>query len=199
LPLARFFLGAAGPLDRLARRLVPSFAPSASHGYRVEPVGFEEFREQANAILRRFSVRPAWSAEEFTWLIGLAGDNTSRGDLKCRRFVDPKGKTAGLLLYFGKPKGIARVLNLVCVEGKEREIVEQMCAFLDAEGYCDARGMAQPFFMKAILRQRQLTFRHSGYFCLLSRHPEVIDAALRNDIYLGGLASESWSNLLVEF
>lgn len=187
------------PVDRVVRLLVPSFTPAARRGYRVEPAGFEEFREYANTVLERFYVRPAWSAEEFSWLIGLARQNTACGSLYCRKILDGKGETAGFVLYFGEANGIARVLNLVCAQGREQEVVEHLCAFFDAEGYCDARGMAQPFLMKAILRQRQLTFRHSGYFCVVSRHPEIVGAALRDDIYVGGLASESWSNLLVAF
>ncbi|WP_246225909.1 GNAT family N-acetyltransferase [Chelativorans xinjiangense] len=187
------------PLDRLARRLLPSFKPATAPGYRVEPAGYEEFREYASTVLKRFYVRPAWSAGEFSWLIGLASQNLTCGTLNCRKVLDPKGETAGFVLYFGEANGIARVLNLICTQGREREVVGQLCAFFDTEGYCDARGMAQPFLMKAIMRQRQLTFRHSGYFCMVSRHSEIVDAALSGDMYIGGLASESWSNLLVAF
>ncbi|MCT7376264.1 GNAT family N-acetyltransferase [Chelativorans salis] len=187
------------PLDRLARRLLPSFKPAAGPGYRIAPAGYEEFREYACTVLKRFYVRPAWSREEFSWLIGLASQNTACGPLNCRKILDPKGETAGFVLYFGEANGIARVLNLICAQGREREVIEQLCAFFDAEGYCDARGMAQPFLMKAIMRQRQLTFRHSGYFCMASRHPEIVDAVLDDNMYIGGLASESWSNLLVAF
>lgn len=188
-PLAR-------PLDWLARRLVHSFKPAAETGYRIEPASFEEFRRQAENLLRRFSVRPVWSAEEFSWLIGLAGKNAACGSLNCRRIVNKEGETIGLMLYFGQPNRIARILNVICQEGSERDVIDQMLAFLDAEGYCEARGMAQPFFMRAMMRQRQLTFKHSGYFCFASRHPEIVEAALHDDIYIGGLASERWSNLV---
>ena len=189
----------AGPLDGLARRLVASFTPTAESGYRVEPASFEEFRQQAEILLKRFSVRPVWSAEEFSWLISLAGKNTACGSLNCRKILDRNGETVGLVLYFGQPKRIARVLNVICLEGRERQVIEQMLAFFDSEGYCEARGTAQPFLMKALMRQRQLTFKHSGYFCFATRHSEIVTAALNDDIYVGGLASERWSNLVAGF
>jgi len=195
LPLRPF----AHLLDRLARRLVSSFKPAAEAGYRVEQASFEEFRQHAETLLKRFSVRPVWSPEEFSWLVALAGRNTACGSLNCRTIVGPQGETIGLVLYFGQPGRIARVLNVICPEGREREMTEQTLAFLDREGYCEARGMAQPFLMKAIMRQRQLTFKHSGYFCFATRHREIVDAALGDDIYIGGLASERWSNLVVDF
>jgi hypothetical protein len=74
-----------------------------------------------------------------------------------------------------------------------------MFSSLDAEGYAAASGISQPFMMNAISRQRWLSFKHRGYFCLVTRHAEITDAALRNDIYIGGLASESWSRLLTDF
>ncbi|WEX11819.1 GNAT family N-acetyltransferase [Chelativorans sp. AA-79] len=188
---------AAAPFDLLARRFFSSFTPAAEPGYRVESAELEEFRQHADRLLQRFSVRPVWSEEEFSWLVGLAAKNTSCGTLNCRKVLDRDEETIGAVLYFGQPKGIARVLNIICEKGREREFIEQICAFFNAEGYCDARGMAQPFLMKAIMRQRQLTFKHSGYFCLTTRHPEIVHAALHDDIYVGGLASESWSNLVV--
>lgn len=94
---------------------------------------------------------------------------------------------------------MATVLNLVCEEGRERDVAAAMFARLDAEGYAVAVGMAQPFLMNAISRQRWLSFRHRGYFCMVTRHADLKEAAERNDIYIGGLASETWSRLLTDF
>ena len=102
-------------------------------------------------------------------------------------------------LYFGKAGERATVLNIVCEAGREFAVTSQMFHALDAEGYALAVGSSQPFLMNAISRQRWLSFHHRGYFCMVTRHADLKDAAQRNDIYVGGLASESWSRLLTDF
>jgi hypothetical protein len=53
--------------------------------------------------------------------------------------------------------------------------------------------------MNALGRQSFLRLRHRGYFCVATRHDEINQAVLENDIYIGGLASEDWSRLLTDF
>jgi hypothetical protein len=165
----------------------------------VKPASLDEFRLCAAPMLRRFSIRPSWSKSEFDWLFNVASMNKCLGALQCRKVIHEDGRTIGAFLFFGKPRGMASVLNVLCEEGREAEVTAAMFACLDAEGYAAARGMAQPFLMNAISRQRWLLFRHRGYFCMVTRHAEVKAAALGNDIYIGGLASESWSRLLTDF
>ena len=82
---------------------------------------------------------------------------------------------------------------------REVEVIGHLGAALDAEGSALASGAAEPFRMNGSLRQRWLRFRSGGHFCMATRHPEIVDAARSNDIYIGGLASESWSRLLTDF
>jgi hypothetical protein len=53
--------------------------------------------------------------------------------------------------------------------------------------------------MNALGRQRLMSFRHRGYFCISTRHDDLKQAALLGDIYIGGLASEQWSRMLTDF
>jgi hypothetical protein len=75
----------------------------------------------------------------------------------------------------------------------------QVFADLDGLGHVSAQGMAQPFLMNAVLRQRHLVHRHTGYFCLVTRHADLKAAAMSDGFYAGGLASERWSRLLHDF
>ena len=150
-------------------------------------------------MLQRFAVRPVWSRSEFNWLTAVAGLNTTLGELFCREVLNESGRVIGAYLYFGKVGETATVLNIVCEAGREFDVTAQMFHSLDAEGYAFAVGSAQPFLMNAISRQRWLSFHHRGYFCMVTRHADLKDAAQRNDIYVGGLASESWSRLLTDF
>lgn len=196
---SRVVVGVLRLIDRALRRLRPSMRPKAEGECRIEAAGVEEFLQCASPMLERFAIRPAWSRAEFDWLVCVASMNRSLGTLQCRKVVLADGRTIGAFLFFGKQGAVATVLNLVCEEGRERDVAAAMFARLDAEGYAVAVGMAQPFLMNAISRQRWLSFRHRGYFCMVTRHADLKEAAERNDIYIGGLASETWSRLLTDF
>ncbi len=196
---SRVVVGVFRMIDRALRRLRPSMRPKAEGECRIEAAGVETFLECASPMLERFAIRPAWSRAEFDWLVRVASMNRSLGTLQCRKVVLADGRAIGAFLFFGKRGDVATVLNLVCEEGCERDVAAAMFAQLDAESYALAVGMAQPFLMNAISRQRWLSFRHRGYFCMVTRHADLKEAAERNDIYIGGLASETWSRLLTDF
>ena len=196
---ARPVVAALRLFDRAFRRWVPSSKPSGANGCRAQAASPDEFLRCAAAMLERFSVRPTWSKAEFDWLVSVASMNGSLGALECRKVIRDDGRTIGAFLFLGSPKGMASVLNVLCEEGRETDVTAAMFACLDAEGYAVATGMAQPFLMNAISRQRRLFFRHRGYFCMVTRHADIKEAALSGDIYIGGLASESWSRLLTDF
>jgi uncharacterized membrane protein YobD (UPF0266 family) len=129
----------------------------------------------------------------------MARMNVSLGELHCRTVQDEKGKTIGAFLFFGRKNKSATVLNILSARGSELDVIRQMFRFLGDEDYALASGMAQPFLMNAFYRQPMMTFKHRGYFCITTSHEDLKQAALSNDIYIGGLASENWSRMLTDF
>lgn len=186
-------------IDRALLRLKPSLRPAPAAGCSTEQVSPNAFFDCAKTMTQRFPVRPLWTKAEFDWLVGIAALNERLGELHCRSVHDAEGRRIGVFLFQGKAKATASVLNMLCEEGRESEVADQMFACLAQEGYALATGMAQPFMMRAISRQSLLTFRHRGHFCLVTRHADIADTAARNEILIGGLASESWSRLLNDF
>lgn len=184
--------------DRLILNWKPSLHPSPSAGCQTRNTTLPTFLACAASMMERFSIHPIWSKEDFDWLISIAATNRRLGTLQCRT-VESKGQTIGAFLFFANPGGNATVLNLLCEEGREAEVMHQMFASLAQDGHVASTGMAAPFVMNAIMRQRQLTFRHRGYFCIHSRHTDLKSTAKTGDIYIGGLASESWSKLVTGF
>lgn len=196
---SRLVVGILGIADRALRRWRPSLRAASTRGCQAEDASLDAFFQCTAPMLARFSVRPAWSKREFEWLVQVASLNRSLGSLQCRIVRAEDGSMIGAFLFFGRANRTANVLNVLCEEGRELDVTAAMFASLDRDGYAVAAGMGQPFLMNAISRQRWLSFRHRGYFCLITRHAELKEAALRNDIYIGGLASESWSRLLTDF
>lgn len=191
--------GLARAADRFVRRSRPSFAAASQDGITSAPISLPQFLEQAQVMMARFSVHPVFSPAEFDWLIAAASLNTSLGELRCRSITDAQGKVIGCYLYFGADGRNAVVLNVFCTERQEALVTAQLFADLDSLGYASAQGMAQPFLTQAVLRQRHLVHKHTGYFCLVTRHADLKEAAIGDGFYAGGLASESWSRLLHDF
>lgn len=199
-PLARLPLhGLARLADRFVRRSKRSFAAVAHDGITSAPLSPAQFLEQALVMMARFSVHPVFSKPEFDWLISAAKLNASLGELQCRGVLDAQGREIGCYLYFGADGRNAMVMNVFCHERQEAAVIAQLFADLDNLGYASAQGMAQPFLTQAVLRQRHLVHRHTGYFCLVTRHADLKEAASGDGFYAGGLASESWSRLLHDF
>ncbi len=188
-----------GPIDALLRKAFRTFVPQKPLGIVSTDAGIDEFFACTGPMTQRFSIRPDWSREDLQWLMATAAQNTSLGELRCRTVSNARGETIGCYLFFGRRGGMAHVLNVLCLAGRELDVVSQMFSDLAEAGYAASEGKAQPFLMNALMRQRQMIFRHRGYFCMVSQHADVREAAMRGDIFVGGLASESWSRLLTDF
>ena len=185
-------------LDRAILSRKPWIRPAEAAGCVTKPASPQAFLDHSGPMTERFAVRPVWTQDHFDWLLRIVALNATLGRLHCRT-VEKAGRTIGVFLFCGEPGATARVLNLVCEEGREFDVVAQMFASLAGEGYAAATGMAQPFTVNAVMRQRRLVFRHRGYLCMNTRHDDLLAAARGGSIYVGGLASESWSRLVTDF
>ncbi|KKB07037.1 hypothetical protein VE25_19495 [Devosia geojensis] len=189
---------AAGTADAVLRSIRTSLRQKETNG-GVEAVDVEAFAQIAPLFLDRFAVAPAWSKDELAWLISMAARNTLHGPLQLHLVRDEWWKVAGAFACHAQKGGIAQVLNVLARPKGEEMVVTTMLAHLDAAGCAGASGMTQPFLMDALCRQPHTSFRHRGYVCLSTRHGHIRDAAMRGDIYLGGLMGESWSRLMADF
>ncbi len=189
----------AYPVDRLARRMMPSLRAEPDIDARWVAADARTFLRSFRTMTRRFSLRPSWSGREFRWLMENAAANPAQGTLTGKILLDRRDEEIGACLYLHKPRGTAHVLNVLSEPGREVEVARALFAELEASGHVAARGMAQPFLMNALLRSGRTSFVSRGYFCMTTDREDVREAVLRNDLYVGGLASESWSRLVTDF
>lgn len=192
-------LALLGLADRVLRSWKRGIRPRPVQGLEARAADFETFRVNALPMLERFSIRPEWSRQEFHWLVEMARRNESLGELACRTIEDCAGKVVGAALFFAQPGRTACVLNIVSTAGRENEVLSTLFHHFDEQGYAHVTGMSQPFLMNALYRHNHVTFRHRGYFCITTRDETLKDRALAGDIYMGGLCSESWSQLTTDF
>ena len=188
--------GLCDPVLRNAdRALVPDNGCDAT-SHAIEP---SRFHRLAQEHLSRFSVHPTWGLAEFEWVLRQARRNKALGRCMIREVADGKGNSIGAYLYFVNLEGYAEVFNILSVCGQENLVVSELLVHCDREGYVAAGGMNQPFLMPPLSQQKYVSFRHRGHFWIITRHQDIIDAVRRNDIYIGGLASEGWNRLMTGF
>lgn len=189
----------ARPFDVLARPLLARLSLLPVPALRVSRMTRDAFIEAAPGLIAHYAVRPLWSRAELGWLLDMAGQNTSQGPLEMRAVQDPAGRLIGCFLYYGKRGKPAHILNILAQKGQEDQVVAAMMSDLDQAGCTAVVGRAQPALMNGLALQRMISFRHKAFVCFLSRFPDLVEAAQRGDIYLGGLAGESWSRLMTDF
>lgn len=189
----------ARPIDWAARRLHQRFRARATTGLTDFEMSREEFIARAPGFVARYAVRPEWSPEELGWLLSMTDGNRTLGPLRVLGVRDAAGAVIGCVAYYGAPGEIARVLNVLADERMETAVLGRMFRSFDEAGFVGVTGGTQPWLLDGLTDQRALTFRHRAFVCMSTKHPEIIEAAIRNDIYIGGLAGEGWSRLMSDF
>lgn len=195
-PLAAPARAAAGIVDVALRRLRPTLAAPQGSGQAMTRA---EFIATAPDLVSRFAVHPLWSADEMAWLLDMAALNTVSGQMQMRAIRDKLGSVVACALFYAQKGKTARVLNLLARPGCEATLVADLLGHLDAMGCLGVEGMAQGFLMEALSRQPGVSFHPRGFCFISTRHAEIVDAAQRGDIYLGGLTGEDWSRLVTDF
>jgi hypothetical protein len=187
----------AKPLDAVFRRAMPGLVPAISVQGRT--MTRADFVATAPGLVSRFALHPVWESDELNWLLDMAALNKVDGPLSLHAAYGPEGELLGCSVFYARPGGVARVLNILARRGAETPVVANLLHHLDAMGCIAAAGMAQPFLMQALGRQKGIAFVPRGAYCISTRHADIIDAAARGDVYLGGLMGEDWSRLVTDF
>ncbi|MCW5719626.1 MAG: hypothetical protein KIS86_00640 [Devosia sp.] len=195
--LPALFDGAAGLADRVVTRLRPRPVPEAR--LAITETDLHAFAEAVPLMLAQFAVRPDWTDAELRWLLGLASENTALGQLRFFAFHDRSGERVGCLAAYFDGRKRVRVLDVMALPGNENHVVETMLAFLRGLGTSEAFGPSHPHLLLALAPHRGVMFRHRSFTCVLTRFDQVKKSIHHNEIYMGGLAGESWSRLMTDF
>ncbi len=182
-------------LDRLVarRRRSQSGAATAADS----EIDLAHYAGLAPQMIAHFAVRPKWDRAEMEWQLRLASENRRLGRL--RFFAVGGAQPLGCYAYFTGERGSVRVLDVLARPGHEAAVVAALYRRLAAEGTTEARGAAHPHLLAALSPLPGMRFRHRAFTCLATRHQDIAQAVAHNDIYIGGLAGESWSRLMTDF
>jgi hypothetical protein len=197
LPAARLLRPVAWGLDRIA-------APLTTRMLGVEPArgvasGADAAEEEiAPAIVELagdYALAPDWNSETLGWVLANARDKERHGPLTRRIVRGRGGRLLGCSLYFGRPSGIAWVLQILARSGSAGLVVDDLFQHAAQQGCAAVRGRSNPLLLDALLRRKCLLL-HRASTMVHSPDPELLQAVRTADALLTGLAGESWTRLI---
>jgi hypothetical protein len=113
-----------------------------------------------------------------------------------RRIVTGRGgKPIGCYIYYGRPGGIAWVLQVLAVGKNYGAVVDDLLRHALENGCVAIRGKTCAGLGEALLTRRCLYFHRSSTVFRTS-DPEVSAALASGDALVTGLAGESWPRLI---
>ena len=188
----------ASAIDRMARR-------GSGDGLRVSPAssGCERDVDASDAVLLEeiprlaasYPVRPDWHASDLQWMLGHARTKGLRGAI-CRRIVYARNETPiGCYVYYGRPRGIAWVLQVLALPEHVDAVLDSLLAHASRNGSVAVRGRTHPRLMNGLLRRGALFF-HRTSTIVHGADGELLHAIQSGDALLTGLAGETWTRLI---
>ena len=171
--------------------------------FRVEPLDARIERADINAnelvaLVRQFSaryeLRPAWDDASLRWFLTHAARKEPFGDLIGRIVCGKNRAPLGCYLYYGRPGGIALVLQIFSGRGDADTVIKGLLADVNDLGCVVVRGRSQPDLHDALL-QNGCIFKRAPSVTMHSRNAGLLAAIRAGDALVTGLAGESWARL----
>jgi hypothetical protein len=194
----------ARPLASLVDRAVARFAPTlawpapAARGYYSDAdVDDDALIEHVPRFASHYALRPDWTRESLAWFLRHAASKGRYGKL-CRRTVYDRSKTpVGCYLYYGRPRQIAWVLQILALPEAVDAVLANLLAHAESLGSVAVRGRTQPHLIDALLRNRCVLFQHAST-TIYTNNADLLSAIRSGDAFIIGLAGEGWTRLIGE-
>lgn len=198
MPAARFGAGVGRAIDGLAGRTgLKAFALDGgrNHGFGSHDADGDAIAASMPNLAENWALRPDWSAGQLARRLDHAGLKERHGP-QVRRIVTGRGgKPIGCYIYYGRPGGIAWVLQILAGRKDFGAVVDDLLRHALEHGCVAVRGKTCPGLGEALLTRRCLYFHRSSTVYRTS-DPEVSAALAGGDALVTGLAGESWTRLI---
>ena len=192
------------PIAALADRLVMRGDENAFRRPEM-PAGFysdadvsdESLLEHIPRFAEKYALRPDWDRESLSFFLRHAGRKGRHGELY-RRMVYGRNKApVGCYLYYGRPGGIAWVLQILVLPEATNAVIANIIAHADALGCVAVRGRTYPQLLDSLLRHRCFLLQRSST-TVYSKNTDLLAAIRSGDAFIIGLAGEGWTRLIGE-
>jgi hypothetical protein len=200
VPAARMLRPVAALADRALARLAPGLAwrvPAAPRIYSDADVDDEALIEHIPQLAAHYALRPEWDRASLSFFLRHAAQKGRHGTFH-RRMVYGRNKApVGCYLYYGQPRRIAWVLQILALPEAVDAVVVSLLNHAERQGSVAVRGRTQPHLLEPLLRNRCVFFQRSST-TVYSSNADLLSAIRTGDAFIIGLAGEGWTRLIGE-
>jgi hypothetical protein len=192
------------PIASVADCVAARMAPGLVRPINVVPGHYSDADADDEALLEQiphfaahYALRPDWDRTSLAWFLRHAARKGRHGELH-RRIVYGRNKVpVGCYLYYGRPRHVAWVLQILALPEAVNAVVSNLIAHADQHGSVAVRGRTQPHLLDALLRNRCVLFQRSST-TVYSTNADLLAAIRSGDAFIIGLAGEAWTRLIGE-
>jgi len=194
----------AAPLHVVTKLIDSLWTIAGRRPFSIEPndpsirhvsLDIGEATELIPSFAADYELRPSWRRDELHWFLRHAECKERHGPLIARRVVARNGTTLGCYLYYGRPGGVAFVLQILCQRQYADMVFKALLSDVYGLGCTVVRGQSQPEMLAALLQNRCI-FRRGPAVMVQSRNAELSSSIQTGNAWITGLAGESWSRLI---
>jgi hypothetical protein len=155
----------------------------------------EEFRDALLTLKDAFPLRPQWDRQSLDWLLDHAARKRNFGEPTWRIGVLRSGALAGCYAYFGRPRGVGRLLQALCAPTAAGDLVDDLFAHADQSGCAGLRGAGHPWLTPDLLTRKAAFFGRT-YYLAHARDKALLQPIQAGQALISGLAGENWMRLI---
>lgn len=199
-PVAKALRPLAALADHVVMRIAPGLARPVSAlapGYSTADVDDEALIEHIPQFAAHYALHPEWDRATLAFFLRHAARKGRHGELFRRMVYGRGGKPVGCYLYYGRPRQIAFVLQILALPEATEAVVASLLGHAAQQGCVAVRGRTQPHLLDALLHHRCLFFQRSST-TVYTGNAELLGAIRSGDAFIIGLAGESWTRLIGE-
>lgn len=164
---------------------------------RVDPADEDEAPDAGELVgimdrlNEHLTLRPVYTAETLSWLLGVL--RKTRRDQKLRVVaVRARGEIVGWYVYYSRPGGVGRVLQLGADPAAQEQVLEHLFADALSEGNVAVTGQSDPAW-SAAFKATSCRVRPGRTWMLLQTSNRRIERAFAtSNVFLSRLEGEGW-------
>jgi hypothetical protein len=191
------------PVGALADGLVEKMGVSPFRAPKVHGAGRanfwdaprEEFIEAVLKLADTFPLKPQWDRPTLEWFMDQAEQKRQYGKPVWRIAESRSGQLVGCYVYYGRPGGIAWLLQALCSPAVAGDLVEDLFAHADASGCAGIRGAGHPWLTPELI-SRKTMFYGRAFFVAHAKDKSLLEPIKTGQGLISGLAGENWTRLI---
>lgn len=180
---------AAGP-DAIARK-VPGSPMRTLAGGADDPLEAATLVSLMDRLTGHLALRPVYTVESLDWLLRTLAQ-TRRNQRLRARLVRKAGESVGWYVYYSRPGGVGRVLQMGAAPGARSAVLDHLFADASQQGDVAVSGQSDPAWDDALGAASSMRRPGSTWMLLHTADSRITRALHSSNAFLSRLEGEAW-------